>query len=163
MMERYSNTDFLQLLSLTCVALILNDLSLLAEVDAKAVMWRGKKWSRNPNVHNVIFFTSYDDFQTLGTWPTWPLFWAFFGFNDVTKAMSPLIFILSPGADPGSNLYRFAAEMLSISDRIVVLVAWKNGPRWVQQAWGRIYPWHLERHCGMKIEQSSQIQLLTYI
>lgn len=40
------------------------------------------------------------------------LFWAFFRFTDVTKAMSPLIFILSPGADPGSNLYRFAAEML---------------------------------------------------
>lgn len=38
MMERYSNTDFLQLLSLTSVALILNDLSLLAEVDAKAVI-----------------------------------------------------------------------------------------------------------------------------
>ncbi|CAK9071077.1 unnamed protein product [Durusdinium trenchii] len=27
-----------------------------------------------------------------------------------SNAMSPLIFILSPGADPGSNLYRFAAE-----------------------------------------------------
>lgn len=34
------------------------------------------------------------------------------GLTMSTKAMSPLIFILSPGADPGSNLYRFAAEML---------------------------------------------------
>eukprot|EP00435_Cladocopium_sp_Y103_P013143 s1702_g3.t1 len=31
-----------------------------------------------------------------------------------SNAMSPLIFILSPGADPGSNLYRFAAEKLGL-------------------------------------------------
>ena len=32
----------------------------------------------------------------------------------IAEAMSPLIFILSPGADPGSNLYRFAAELLGL-------------------------------------------------
>ena len=33
----------------------------------------------------------------------------------IPEAMSPLIFILSPGADPGSNLYRFAAEKLGFA------------------------------------------------
>ena len=32
----------------------------------------------------------------------------------IAEAMSPLIFILSPGADPGSNLNRFAAELIGL-------------------------------------------------
>ena len=69
-------------------------------------------WLSGANTANTVargpFFESAPAFPW-ACWATNPL---------VAKAMSPLIFILSPGADPGSNLYRFAGETLGLACKI---------------------------------------------